>query len=194
MPRRFDSPTQYLENENGVRKYLNAAESAAFRDAAEQQPIEIALFALTLYHTGCRISEALALRRDNLDLERSRIWFRTLKQRSKKRYRRVPVQPAFIQRLAGLKPSGRFWTFHRTTGWRRIKSIMAQAGIAAGPFACPKGLRHGFGIACVESNIDYSCICKWMGHADINTTMIYVNTVGKEELEDAKSLWLRDMD
>jgi tetratricopeptide (TPR) repeat protein len=41
--------------------------------------------------------------------------------------------------------SGRFWPLHRVTAWRAVKATMHRAGII-GPMACPKGLRHGFGI------------------------------------------------
>jgi hypothetical protein len=50
-----------LFNEQGQRKYLNAAERKAFKNAAEKQPREVRTFCLVLYYTGCRISEALTL-------------------------------------------------------------------------------------------------------------------------------------
>jgi integrase len=65
---------------------------------------------------------------------------------------------------------------------------MRQAGIS-GPHACPKGLRHGFGIACVQKNIPLPTIAKWMGHSTINTTAIYLNAVGDEERQFAKRIW-----
>ena len=46
----------------------------------------------------------------------------------------------------------RFWPMHRVTAWRVIKATMQSAGIA-GPMACPKGLRHGFGIRAADCSV-----------------------------------------
>ena len=70
-----------------------------------------------------------------------------------------------------------------------VKSVMEAAGIV-GSQACPKGLRHGFGIACAEKNVPVSLIRQWLGHASIETTMIYLDAVGKEEREFAKRTWI----
>jgi integrase/recombinase XerD len=46
----------------------------------------------------------------------------------------------------------RIWRFSRTTAWRRVKEIMAVAGIVGMP-AMPKGLRHGFCVNAIQSNV-----------------------------------------
>ena len=87
-----------------------------------------------------------------------------------------------------------FWTseagdkIDRITAYRWIKTIMREAGIH-GPQACPKGLRHGFGIHAVVSGIQLNMLQKWMGHASIQTTAIYANAVGPEELKLAGKMW-----
>ena len=63
------------------------------------------------------------------------------------------------------------------TGWRRIREVMAQAGIR-GPHASPKGLRHGFGVAAVTSGVPLNLVQKWLGHAQLSTTAIYADAVG----------------
>ena len=50
----------------------------------------IQTFALTLVHTGCRISEALAVRAGDVDLEARALRFQTLKRRTEV-WREVPV-------------------------------------------------------------------------------------------------------
>jgi site-specific recombinase XerD len=84
--------------------------------------------------------------------------------------------------------TGRLWTFSRKTGYRIVKQVMEAAGIKGVP-ACPKGLRHGFGVACVEANIPLPTIAKWMGHSSIETTAIYLNVIGKEERGLARRTW-----
>lgn len=65
---------------------------------------------------------------------------------------------------------------------------MHQANIT-GPQACPKGLRHGYGIHAVQSGVQLNMLQKWMGHASMSTTAIYANAVGEEELEIARRMW-----
>jgi integrase len=115
-----------------------------------------------LAYVGCRISEALALTVHHIDAERFTVTIRTLKRR-KLVYRAVPVPQAMIELLRRL-PVGadnRFWSMHRVTAWRVIKATMRLAGIA-GPTACPKGLRHGFGIRAADRSVPTNLIQRWM--------------------------------
>jgi len=77
------------------------------------------------------------------------------------------------------------------TAYRKVKAVMKDAGIS-GIKATPKGLRHAFGIACNQKGIQLNMVQKWLGHADIRTTAIYSNAVGKEERNVAKRLWEND--
>ena len=58
-----------------------------------------------------------------------------------------------------------------------------------GPHASPKGLRHGFGVAAVTAGIPLNLVQKWLGHAQLTTTAIYVNAVGAEEHDIARRMW-----
>lgn len=50
-----------------------------------------------------------------------------------------------------------------------------------GPHACPKVLRHGFGVQAVSKGIALNKGQKWLGHAQLITMAIYVNAIGEEE-------------
>jgi integrase len=65
---------------------------------------------------------------------------------------------------------------------------MAQAGIA-GLHATPKGLRHGFGIKAVVSQVPLNMLQKWLGHAQMTTTAIYTAAIGPEEKQIAQKMW-----
>jgi site-specific recombinase XerD len=65
---------------------------------------------------------------------------------------------------------------------------MKKANITGG-MACPKGLRHGFGVACVAVKIPLTTIQKWLGHARLETTAIYLDVQGEEERGLARRLW-----
>src|SRR5437868_3398969 len=144
-----------LFNVSGERKYLCAREVPRFLDASEQENAETKAFCRLLAYSGCRVSEALELTPRRLDSETSRVVFRSLKRRHST-FRAVPVPPelmASLRRIAARRDlDAPLWSWSRQTAWRRIKRVMAAAGIK-GAHAMPKGLRHGFGVANAESNV-----------------------------------------
>jgi integrase len=189
-----------LYDGNGHRKYLTPAERQNFINASETALQHIRTFCGTLVHTGCRISEALALTADRVDIADGVIIIESLKKRRKGVYRAIPVPPSFLDTLeivhglAALKhgpDSGRnvhLWPWSRPTGWRYVCAVMESAGIA-GLHATPKGLRHGFGIKAVVSNVPLNMAQKWLGHADLATTAIYADAIGPEEKQLAERMW-----
>ena len=83
----------------GSRKYLNDAERRAYFQAVKgEKDQSCRAFCLTLYYTGCRISEALHLTAGCVDLSNQAIVFETLKRRRRGVFRAVPVP----DNLAGL--------------------------------------------------------------------------------------------
>lgn len=179
------------------RKYLTAAERECFLAAAAREPKpERQTFALTLAHSGARLSEVLALRPTDIDLDATAIRIRTLKRRAE-HWREVPLPAETLRALElvhGLRstPARRagdpLWPWSRATGHRRIAAVMDRAGIA-GPQACPKGLRHAFGIAAVAAGVPLPTIAAVLGHADISTTAIYTTAVGIEARTFLARMW-----
>ena len=157
-----------------------------------------------IYYTGCRISEALALTPERIDWEEDTITFESLKKRNTGVFRSVPVPSSLVDILDlvhGLRqapPKQRLWEWSRMTAYRKVKAVMAAAGLD-GVKATPKGLRHAFGVACNQKGVQLNgkpkaCVAfcmaqKWLGHADIRTTAIYSDAVGQEERNVAERLW-----
>jgi integrase/recombinase XerD len=182
-----------LYDKHGHRKYLTATEWSAFLRAAEMASPAVNTFCRTLAYTGCRISEALALTIDRVDISDGLLVLESLKKRQRGIYRAVPVPPAFLELLARvhtLPRSGRerLWNWSRATAWRRVCEVMDAASIT-GLHATPKGLRHGFGIRCVSTGVPLNMAQKWLGHADISITAIYCNATGPEERALARRMW-----
>jgi integrase/recombinase XerD len=75
-------------------------------------------------------------------------------------------------------------------GWRRVKAVMALAGIH-GPCAMPKALRHAFGVTAFEAKIPPHLVQRWLGHASLRTTAIYGDVIGREERSFAARMWKR---
>jgi integrase len=181
-----------LYTSTGKRKYLTREERARFIAAANLcQRLELRTLCLTLAYTGCRISEALGLTLDAIEAASGFIAFRSLKKRGAVVIREIPV-PAHllneIDRVHGKGP-GRLWPWSRSRGWQLVKQIMAQARIPPGIHATPKGLRHGFGIHAIHSGVPLNFVQRWLGHARMETTAIYLDAIGPEEREIASRMW-----
>ena len=189
-----------LHDEQGRRLYFTEDERRAFLAAAKAAPREVRTFCGVLHATGCRISEALALPPQRIDLSGHVIVFESLKKRRRGVFRSVPVPPAFLDDLDlvhGLREAQRrrqaatalLWPWSRMTAYRRVQEVIEAAGIVDGPHACPKGLRHGFGVQAVSRGIPLNMVQKWLGHAQLSTTAIYANAVGEEEQAIAARMW-----
>lgn len=179
----------------GNRKYLNATERRAYLRASRNEPDAVRrAFGLTLFHCGCRISEALNLTAERVDLANRAIVFETLKRRKTGCFRGVPIPDELVELIREItpknEPSARIWTFSRATGYRLATDWMTAAGIIGG-MASPKGLRHGFAVACLAQKIPLPTVQKWLGHARMETTAIYLEVSGDEERELAKRLWTK---
>lgn len=175
----------------GRRKYLTHAEGRRFLKCSRQLARTDALFCMTLYYTGMRISEALALTAQDVDFATGVIRVRSLKKRETQEYRRIPVPNALLaglQTLAAGKAEGLFWSFSRTTGWRLIKSVMKDANIS-GVHATAKGLRHGFGVRAALAKIPLNLLQLWFGHSQSATTAIYLDVRDEEERTLIQRTW-----
>jgi len=188
-----------LHGSTGGRKYLNAAERRRFITAARRADPATRLFCFVLRWSGGRISEILALTPASIDIESGVASIETLKRRKRGIVREVPLPPYVLQALnrvfrltvAQRDPqlaATRIWRWSRTTAWRRVKEVMAGAGIA-GLAAMPKGLRHGFGVNAFQASVPPHLVQKWLGHASLRTTTIYGDVVGPDERAFAARMW-----
>lgn len=186
---------------DGSRKYLNRAERQRALGAMATLDPDKAFFALTLAWTGARVSEVLALTPASFQIEGGVVSFNTLKRR-RLSVREVPLPEALIAAIDqryGLRQAQRdpltsqrrLWTWHRTTAWRLLKTVMVQSGIIGRP-ACPRGLRHGFGIGTLQAGVPLNLVQRWLGHARLSTTAIYADACGPEEKAFAARFWLME--
>ena len=83
-----------LHTPDGARKYLTAGERDAFLRAAEQADRSVRTLCMTLAYSGCRLSEALALTADRVDL--AGVWNQRIDSLSKGFKRRVGIAQALV--------------------------------------------------------------------------------------------------
>ncbi len=182
-----------LYTTKGQRKYLNGDERHRFFEATQNIKSDKKLFCQILYFTGARISEVYNLMPLSIDHSNKTIVFETLKKRRKGIYREIPVPDSLLDGLSIFIKNGekteenRLWDFSLRTASRHVKKTMAKANIV-GQQASAKGLRHGFAVHAV-SKVPITLVKKWLGHAKLETTEIYLSVIGLEEREMAKRMW-----
>ncbi len=184
-----------LYSASGQRKYVTFDERRRFIAAALSWPQpKVTSLCLVLAYTGCRISEALRLTEGSIIAASGCIAFLSLKKRGKIVVREIPVPPLCIRAIRSAhgrltNPERKLWSWSRCRAWQLVKMVMKQAAIGPGIHATPKGLRHGFGLHAVRSGVPLNLIQRWLGHAKMETTAIYLQAMGAEEHEIARRMW-----
>ena len=185
-----------LNDKYGKRLYLTDRERVQFLVASTKETGNVRSLCETLHFTGCRLSEALNLSVDSIDIENQSITFETLKKRRRGVFRSVPVPTNLLNTLELVhslretkKLNTPLWNWSRVTAWRHIKRVMRNAGIEMGPQASPKGLRHGYGVNAISKGVPLNMLSKWLGHSSIEITSIYANALGSEQKKLADLMW-----
>ena len=123
-----------LLTSSGKRKYLTQDEQERFLKAAsELNSAIVRTLCMTLAYTGCRISEALELTPEHIDVSAKAVRFRTLKQHGKEVYRLVPVPDNYLNAMKlvhTIQKSQRqkknktalLWPISRTMAWKHVKA------------------------------------------------------------------------
>jgi integrase len=123
-------------------------------------------------YAGLRISEAAALRWSDVDLENQEL--RVMNSKGNKS-RWVPMSPELLDALLP-NTGGNVVTGGEAhdTDWlaRRIRKAFRNAGI----HATFHQLRHRYATIAYEATGDILTVSRLLGHANLNTTQIYVRT------------------
>lgn len=139
-----------------------------------------------LWHTGARISEALNVRISDLDVYTGVIHLETFKRKGHP-MRSIPKSFEFFQELMLYvqindfqSPGDRLFNITDRTARRWVEICCRRAGIIDDDRNHPHAFRHSFAVNCVLQGTPLVIIQKWMGHADITKTMIYLGVVEKD--------------
>ncbi|HZP75409.1 MAG TPA: site-specific integrase [Pseudolabrys sp.] len=197
--RRSFAAEMSLYGSHGERKYLNESERLRFSKALDRAATETRLFCFMLAITGARISELLAITPASIDIVGCTVLLLTLKRRRRGIVRELPLPAWLVAELNRqfdlaerqrdeLLRDERLWAWSRTSGWRRVKAVMKDAGIH-GAAAMPKGLRHTFGVVSCLVKVPLPKLQGWFGHASIETTSIYTQIAGEDEKVLASWVW-----
>jgi integrase/recombinase XerD len=138
-----------------------------------------------LYGSGARISEAVGLDVDDLDLDQGSV--RLLGKGSKERvvplgsYARAAVTAYIVRARPSMAVKGkgtpalflnqRGGRLSRQGAWTTIHAAAERAGL--GPRVSPHTLRHSFATHLIDGGADVRVVQELLGHASVTTTQIY---------------------
>ncbi len=138
-----------------------------------------------LANTGCRKGEAVALRRDDIDLEVGVIHLQPNEEWTPKsnRPREVPIndalRPFLLRHKLGkthafVNPqTGQPWAMWPERPWNRA---MKEAGLKGGPHQ----LRHAYATHLVKETGNLFLVARILGHSHARTTEIYAHLLTEE--------------
>lgn len=144
---------------------------------------------LTLYYSGLRIAEALALDVDDVDMKNRKIYVRNGKGNKS---RTIPM----ADKLYGILTEYCEWRvnsneFFATEKTGRLSKVRVQALVRETRRALgwkrtitPHSFRHSFASRLVEKNVNIVSVSKLLGHSDLKTTSIYTHS-SMSQLEEA---------
>lgn len=177
-------------------KALTVGQVAAMLDAARRDdPVSLRDSALleVLYATGARISEAVGLAADDLDLDAELPVLRLFGKGRKERI--VPIgrwaqealdaylvrsRPVLAQRGEGttalfLNQRGR--VLSRQSAWEIVRRAAQRAGVDVE--VSPHTLRHSFATHLLEGGASVRDVQELLGHSSVQTTQIYTRVTAR---------------
>ena len=163
------------------RRILTRTEVARLLEAARAGR-DFALY-LMLYHTGCRVSEALALRWGDLNLD-SQPSVLTILQGKGGKGRVIRLSDRLRQTLVEWRPpdaaqdgfvfatrTGR--PIARNNAWKSLRRTAQRAGIDRD--VSPHWFRHAHASHALDGGAPVQSVKETLGHASLATTSIYVH-------------------
>lgn len=185
------SPEIWQQLHQGHQTLSAGDEKRLLKAARKAEPDTRALCEL-LFWTGCRLSEAIALKRDHIDTTHCFVVIHTLKQRQRPALRAVPVPKRLIRRLYALPtaPDGRFWPYSRWTARRRLLPLYAAAGLTAGQ-GTSRTFRHSYNARAIRQGLPDRVRRALLGHQTQAANNRYGQLPGYELRAFASRIWGR---
>ena len=192
-----DRPPTYLEPEQ-VRVVLDQP------DRRTRSGIRDYALLLFLYNTGARVSEALAVRLDDLEFRRP---YRVRLLGKGRRERLCPLwrdTASALRRLADTQPPRPGGPLFRNARGERITRdgaayvLRKHVRLAAArqpallrQKVTPHVMRHSCAVALLQAGVDLVVIRDYLGHASVATTSRYVSTNLNQRRAALESFWKR---
>lgn len=199
------NPCQYITLPKNLPKKKRVSQSTAETALViNNTDTPFGVLAYFFLFTGCRRGEALALKTSDVDLKNKVVKVHsTIEWVGNKPYikdhpktdagnREIPlsdkvlelIKPYMEQQYLFQNEKGELYNNSQVTrGWKKYQE---SSGISA----TPHQLRHGYATMLFDAGIDVKTAQKWLGHADIKTTLdIYTHLSEKRQAQSAVKLF-----
>jgi type 1 fimbriae regulatory protein FimB len=142
------------------------------------------LLVLMLYRHGLRVSEAIALRRDDVNLQGARLWVRRLKNSLSVEHPIAGDELRAIKRYLAGRSDRLPWLFLSERGQPLTRSsvqylVRVAAERVGLPNVHPHTLRHSCGYYLADKGTDLRTMQDYLGHRDPRHTVYYTRVAGR---------------
>jgi type 1 fimbriae regulatory protein FimB len=201
VPRRLSKRRNVKSDQAGAangheraKDFLTTNEMEALLEALKggRHGVRDYLLALMTYRHGLRVSEAVGLRRDEVNLDQARLWVRRLKNGLSVEQPVAGDELRAIKRYLASRSDALPWLFisERSQPLTRqsVNYLIAAAAARAGlPPVRPHMLRHSCGYYLANKGYDLRLIQDYLGHRDPKHTVHYTRTAASR----FEGLWRR---
>lgn len=176
-------PIKAIKFESKPRRGLSQIELEYLRAACvtskERAIIEI------MYSTGCRVSELAVLQRHDIDWDKKEVHLFGKGQRHRTSFLNAKAEVALRAYLDSRTDTGESLfvsdrrphsPIHKPGIEKIVRNIAARASSGIGVHVTPHILRHTTATTAIENGMPLEDISKLLGHANVNTTLIYAKT------------------